>query len=81
MLTTYLVGITYELPRLWIAFLPLLLLGVTADVPLLHGRTTRRALKPVMLVVIVSLVVSSWHWTLLDVRESEYRLETGRFFR
>ena len=74
MLATYLLGITYELPRLWVAFVPLLLLAAMADQPLLHGRNTRRALVPVMLLVIVAILATGLHWSIMDARETEYRV-------
>lgn len=79
MLVTYLLGVTYELPRLWIAFLPPLTLGLMMAVPLAHGthRKTRAALA---LIITVQIISTAWHWTLLDVRESEYRLKNQRFF-
>ena len=34
----FVVGVTYELPRLWVAFLPPLMLGLCIDRPLLRGK-------------------------------------------
>jgi hypothetical protein len=74
-------GVTYELPRLWIAFLPTLTLGVAVASPLLRGRGFhKRAAVALVLIVGVQLVFTALHWTLLDAREAEYRLITNRFY-
>ena len=39
-----------------------------------HGRNTRRALVPVMLIVIVAILATVLHWSILDAREAEYRV-------
>jgi hypothetical protein len=90
MAVTYLMGITYELPRLWIAFLPTLTLGVMMDRGLVKEnaapRTRRRinmrraAVWPLLLIAGVQIGFSALHWTLLDARESEYRLLSERLF-
>ena len=85
MLFVYIVmGVTYELPRLWVAFLPPLILGVAMDRPMLRARA--RSVRPrvamaLALLVMVHIVFSTMHWTLLDARESEYRLSTQRYYR
>jgi hypothetical protein len=74
-------GVTYELPRLWIAFLPTLTLGVAVASPLLRGRGFhKRAAVALVLIVGVQLVFTALHWTMLDAREAEYRLITNRFY-
>jgi hypothetical protein len=74
-------GVTYELPRLWIAFLPTLTLGVAIACPLLRGRGFhKRAAVALVLIVGVQLVFTALHWTMLDAREAEYRLITNRFY-
>jgi hypothetical protein len=84
MLLIYIVmGVTYELPRLWVAFLPTLLLGLAIDRPMLRA-TPRgehpRVAKALALIVIVHVVFTTMHWTLFDARESEYRLSTQRYY-
>jgi hypothetical protein len=74
-------GVTYELPRLWIAFLPTLTLGLAIDCPLLRGRGSHpRAVIGMVLIVAAQLVFTAMHWTMLDAREAEYRLVTNRFY-
>jgi hypothetical protein len=81
MLLTYFMGVTYELPRLWVAFLPLLTLGLAMDLSLLKGRGAHRNVgKTLVLIVTVQLVATGLHWTLFDVREAEYRLLTKRLY-
>jgi hypothetical protein len=74
MLLTYLLGITYELPRLWIAFLPPLILGLMIDRPLLQGRSAHRVFHWMYLFAAVQILVTAFHVDLLDPREAEYRL-------
>jgi hypothetical protein len=75
-------GVTYELPRLWIAFLSPLTLGLAIDRPLFargvapHGK----AIRALVLIVAVQFAFTAVHWTLFDARESEFRLTTNRFF-
>jgi hypothetical protein len=75
-------GVTYELPRLWVAFLPPLTLGLAMDWPLLRGRPGehRRVATVLMLIVGVQIFFTAFHWTFLDAREAEYRLSTRRFY-
>ena len=77
------VGVTYELPRLWVAFLPPLVLGLSIDRPLLRGSEKaahpRLALALVM-IVFTQIAFTAMHWTLFDVRETEYRLISERFY-
>jgi len=72
MALSYTLGVSWELPRVWIAYLPLLFLATMIDVPLFRSANTR-AVKPILVIVTVSMLFSAIHWTLLDVRESEYR--------
>jgi hypothetical protein len=82
MLLTYVSGVTYELPRLWVAFLPALTLGLAMDPPLLKFPVHhRRPVLALILILTVQIVFTACHWTLFDVRESEYRLVTQRLFR
>lgn len=74
-------GVTYELPRLWIAFLPTLTLGVAAASPLLRGRGFhKRAAIAMVLIVGVQVVFTALQWTLIDAREAEFRLISSRFY-
>jgi hypothetical protein len=76
-------GVTYELPRLWVAFLPTLLLGLMMDRPMLTSPTGvhPRVAKAVALIVFVHVAFTAMHWTLFDVRESEYRLSSGKYYQ
>ena len=74
-------GMTYELPRLWVAFLPPLVLGLMSDRPLFHASgASPRAARALVWIVAVHVAFTSLHWTLLDARESEFRLTTDRFY-
>ncbi|MEO6437052.1 MAG: hypothetical protein ABIP55_15015 [Tepidisphaeraceae bacterium] len=78
-------GVTYELPRLWVAFLPTLVLGLAIDSLLfrapigVQGEHSRVA-KALVVIVIVQIAFTAFHWTLFDARESEYRLVSERYF-
>ena len=77
----FVVGVTYELPRLWVAFLPTLVLGLAIDSPLLRGRGRHpRVAWALVLIVLVQMSFTAFHWTLFDAREAEYRLVSKRFF-
>jgi hypothetical protein len=81
MAATYVLGIPYELPRLWVAFLPPLALGAMIDLPLFHAEgSPRRGWRPLAMIVAVQICFTALHWTLFDVRESEYRLTTERLW-
>ena len=74
-------GVTYELARLWVAFLPPLMLGLSIDLPLLRARgTSHRAAVALALLVGVHVTFTVLHWSLFDARESELRLTTNRFY-
>lgn len=68
-----------ETPRLWLAFVPLLVIGAAAQVPLFSSRdpVSRRRL---LLIAALQIVATALAWSLFDVRESEMRLITGRMF-
>jgi hypothetical protein len=72
MALSYTLGVSWELPRVWIAYLPLLFLATMIDVPLFRN-ANQRALKPILIIATISVLFTAIHWTLLDVRESEYR--------
>lgn len=76
---TYFFGNNNETPRLWIPFIPLLLLSLSLS------RSTFRTDSPRVRVVLLVLIglqvgVTLLHWSLMDVRETEYRLATGRMW-
>jgi hypothetical protein len=79
LLFTYFFGNNNETPRLWIPFIPLLIL------PLSLRRSTFRtdnAKSRVVLLLLIGLQigVTLIHWSVMDVRETEYRLVTGRMW-
>lgn len=77
------IGLTYELPRLWVAFLPTLVLGLSIDRPLLRGNATtfrRRVAVALILIIAAQVSFTAMHWTLFDVRELEFRLVSQRFY-
>jgi hypothetical protein len=79
----FVLGMTYELPRLWVAFLPPLLLGLCIDRPLLRGSASverPRVAAALMLIVLTQVAFAAMHWTLFDVREVEYRLTSQRYY-
>jgi hypothetical protein len=80
MALTYVIGVPYELPRLWVAFVPPLALGTMIDVPLFRGRSTWRTFRPLAAVVAAQVLFTALHWSIFDVRESEYRLVTERLW-
>jgi hypothetical protein len=79
----FVVGLTYELPRLWVAFLPPLTLGLAAASPLLAARPRAwhpRVALALALIVVAQVAFTAFHWTVLDARETEYRLTTNRLY-
>jgi hypothetical protein len=68
-----------ETPRLWIPLIPLLLVGMGLRRSVLRGE---RGISPRLWTVLVALQigVTLAHWSLMDVRESEYRLSTARMW-
>jgi hypothetical protein len=68
-----------ETPRLWIPFVPLLLLGGLLQLPLLRGPAARTRLLLAAL-VFVQATCSAAHWSLMDMRETETRIVEERFF-
>lgn len=74
------VGFTnLETPRLWIPFVPLLLLGLALRLRLFR-KPNRRDVTLLAALVACQLAASSLQWTMMDMRESEIRLSTGSFF-
>jgi hypothetical protein len=70
----YLVGVTYELPRLWVAFVPLLTLGAMVGRAAFRGGDGRRVARLAILLMVVNCVTTAMHVAALDARESEFRL-------
>ncbi len=73
-----------ETPRLWIPFLPLILLGLLTQAAWLRG-PTRSAAGVLAVLVGAQVIASAAQWVLMDMREAETRLlesEPGgaRFF-
>ena len=70
-----------ETPRLWIPFVPLLLLGAALQLRTLRALAGRSALLLAVL-VFTQVAVSAAQWSLMDVREAEIRLlaDDPRFF-
>lgn len=79
MIFTYFYGNNNETPRLWIPFIPMLLLAITLRRDLLCTRTPT-ARRICALLIVLQLLGTLAHWSLMDVRESEYRLSTGRMW-
>ena len=74
------VGFTnLETPRLWIPFVPLLLLGGFLQFRGLR-RPSRRAAVLLAGLVLAQVVVTAAQWSLMDPRESENRLLSEEFF-
>jgi hypothetical protein len=76
------VGFTnLETPRLWIPFVPLLLLGAVLQLRILRAPAGRAALLLAAL-VFTQVAISAAQWSLMDMREAEMRLlaDDPRFF-
>jgi hypothetical protein len=78
MVYSYFFANNNETPRLWIPFIPLLL--VPMAMRRRAWREERGLIKVAVALMIVQLSATVLHWTLMDVRETEYRLDTGRYF-
>jgi hypothetical protein len=79
MAMTYVFGVQYELPRLWLAFTPLIVMAAVASVPALGSRSPAIGRLAAMLLA-AHLATAVLQWTVLDLRESEYRIRTQRMF-
>jgi hypothetical protein len=79
MAITYFFGVAYELPRLWVAFLPLLSLGPLVGWPLavIPSPRARRALA---ILAIAQILFTAIHFSMMDARETEWRIQTMRGF-
>lgn len=79
MAITYVVGVSYELPRLWVAFLPTLTLGAMAAAPLFRDESPRG--RPALLALaLAQIAFSAVHFCVMDARQSEQRITSGRMF-
>jgi hypothetical protein len=81
MLITYVIGVQYELPRLWIAFWPPLVIGLMLCWPVAHARDSTRAARLLATIAAVHVAFTIAHWTLLDAREAEHRLMQKTIFK
>ncbi|MBC8105722.1 MAG: hypothetical protein H7Z14_03960 [Anaerolineae bacterium] len=82
MLITYVIGVQYELPRLWIAFWPpLVLASMLSCRQLTRARHDGRAARVLATIAAVHVAFTIAHWTMLDVREAEHRLEQNTIFK
>ena len=74
------VGFTnLETPRLWISFLPLLLLGALLRIEALREPSRRVAIILAVLTG-VQIAGTALQWVFMDMREAETRLREGIFF-
>jgi hypothetical protein len=110
---TYVFANNNETPRLWMPFIPLLLVGMTLRSGVLRATGGDRSsndeggggvarsggaslrgsaaddqpvaapwgLRVCLLVIALQVVVTALHWSMMDVREAEYRMfTTGRMW-
>ncbi|MBL8878511.1 MAG: hypothetical protein JNG88_05265 [Phycisphaerales bacterium] len=66
-----------ETPRLWMPFAPLLTLGAALRIHAFRD-SSRDVAKRLALLVLVHLVAAAIVWSLMDMREAEMRLISGR---
>lgn len=79
MVYTYFFANNSETPRLWIPFIPPLLLAMALRRSwFLTNSPGARRLHIVL--IALQLTVTIAHWSLMDVRESEWRITTGRMW-
>jgi hypothetical protein len=74
MAVSYMLGVAYELPRLWVVFLPPLTFGLMTASPLPHVKHDGRAMRAAIFIALIHLAFTAAHWSMLDARESEHRL-------
>lgn len=68
-----------ETPRLWIPFIPLLLLALSLRRSgFRNDGPAERRLH--VLLIALQIAFTAAHWSIMDARESEWRLETGRMW-
>ncbi len=68
-----------ETPRLWIAFLPLVVVGLALGLPEFRRPEPRQA-RMLLVIGAMQIATTCLIWAFFDVRESEMRLITGRLF-
>jgi hypothetical protein len=73
------VNTTLETPRLFVAYIPLLLLGLALMTPLFRMPSVTMV-RMAVLIGLIHLGTTTLQWTLFDVRESEMRILSGRMF-
>jgi len=79
MVYTYFCANNSEATRLWIPFVPLLLMGMALRRSVFRADTAASR-RLAVLFIALQLTVTLAHWSLMDVRESEHRLTTGRMW-
>jgi hypothetical protein len=79
MLYTYLFANNSETPRLWMPFIPLLLVGMGLRRSVFRANTVRQR-RLCLVLIALQCSVTILHWSMMDVRESEYRLTSGRMW-
>ena len=70
---------TLETPRLWLAFVPILAIGLALTNKSFR-RPTSADIRFLVLAGVFQVVTTCLTWCLFDARESEMRLLTGRMF-
>ena len=76
---TYFFANNSETPRLWMPFIPLLLVGMALRRSAFRGDTPdHRSLC--LLLIVLQFTVTALHFSMMDVRESEWRLDTARMW-
>ena len=68
-----------ETPRLWLAFVPLLALGMALRMPTFR-HSSSGSLRTLLTIAVLQVTTTCLQWCLFDVRESEMRLSTGWMF-
>lgn len=68
-----------ETPRLWIPFLPLLLLGGLLQLAFVR-RSGRGAAMLLAALAVLQVAAAATQWSLMDMREAEARLSQQRFY-
>jgi hypothetical protein len=51
------------------------------DRPMFTSNARLRAGKLVLMLLLVQMIFTAIHWTMLDVRESEFRIASGRLYQ
>jgi len=68
-----------ETPRLWIPFLVVLTVALAMRRDLFR-RDTLPHRRLCLLLIALQISLTALHWSMMDVRETEYRLTTGRYW-